>query len=366
MQRRRLQGGRRNEAQLRRLRDRRAQCLRRLRLRRRRPPRAGAEQRPAAVLSLRRQGVRHPRLRLRRQGLTAPACGLFSGSPQQGSVGRRRQDFMTLPRRTFLQLAAGAAALPALPRIAKAQAYPARPVRILVGFPPGGANDIIARLVGHGLAERLGQPFVVENRPGAGSNIAAEAVVRAAPDGYTLLQLTAAQAVNAALYEKLSFNVVRDLAPVASIYHLPMVVEVTPSFPAKTLPEFIAYARAHPGSISYGTGGVGTVAHVGGELFKTLAAPDLLHLPYPATSPPARRASARRARSPAPPDRAEQGRQAHGARRPRRGALAGAAAGADRRRIPAWLRGHDLGRHRRAQGYARRDRRDAQPGAQRG
>ena len=187
---------------------------------------------------------------------------------------------MTLPRRTFLQLAAGAAALPALPRIAKAQAYPARPVRILVGFTPGGANDIIARLVGQALAERLGQPFVVENRPGAGSNIAAEAVVRAPPDGYTLLQLTAAQAVNAALYEKLSFNVVRDLAPVASIYHLPMVVEVTPSFPAKTLPEFIAYARAHPGAISYGTGGVGTVAHVGGELFKTLAGVDLVHVPY--------------------------------------------------------------------------------------
>jgi len=187
---------------------------------------------------------------------------------------------MTLPRRTFLQLAAGATALPALPGIAKAQAYPARPVRILVGFTPGGANDIIARLVGQALAERLGQPFVVENRPGAGSNIAAEAVVRASPDGYTLLQLTAAQPVNAAVYEKLSFNVVRDLAPVASIYHLPMVVEVTPSFPAKTLPEFIAYARAHPGALSYGTGGVGTVAHVGGELFKAMAGVDLVHVPY--------------------------------------------------------------------------------------
>jgi len=190
---------------------------------------------------------------------------------------------MTLPRRTFLQLAAGAAgaaALPALQRIAQAQAYPARPVRILVGFTPGGANDIIARLVGQALTERLGQPFLVENRPGAGSNIAAEAVVRAPPDGYTLLQLTAAQAVNAALYDKLSFNLVRDIAPVASIFHLPMVIEVTPSFPAKTLPEFIAYARAHPGAISYGTGGVGTVAHVGGELFKTMAGVDLLHVPY--------------------------------------------------------------------------------------
>src|SRR5262249_16878736 len=140
--------------------------------------------------------------------------------------------------------------------------------------------DIIARLVGQALTERLGQPFLVENRPGAGSNIAAEAVGRAPPDGYTLPQLTAAQAVHAAPYRKLSLNPARDIPPAASIFHLPMVIEVTPSFPAKTLPEFIAYARAHPGAISYGTGGVGTVAHVGGELFKTMAGVDLLHVPY--------------------------------------------------------------------------------------
>jgi tripartite-type tricarboxylate transporter receptor subunit TctC len=189
------------------------------------------------------------------------------------------ENAVKLRRRHFLQLAAGAATLPVLPHVARAQAYPARPVRIVVGFTPGGANDMIARLVGQELSERLGQPFVVENRPGAGSNIAAESVVRSPPDGYTLLQLTAAQAVNAAYYKNLSFDVVRDLAPVASIYYMPMVVEVTPSFPAKTLPEFIAYAKAHPKEISYGTGGIGTVAHVGGELFKTMAGVELLHVP---------------------------------------------------------------------------------------
>jgi tripartite-type tricarboxylate transporter receptor subunit TctC len=185
---------------------------------------------------------------------------------------------MTLPRRRFLQLAAGAAAMPAVPRGAWAQAYPSRPVRIVVGFTAGGANDIVARLVGQALAERLGQPFVVENRPGAGSNIAAEAVARAAPDGYTLLQVTGANAVNAAFYS--GFNIVRDIAPVASIYQMPIVVEVSPSFPAKTLSEFIAYAKAHPGAITYGTGGIGTVAHVGGELFKMMAGVDLVHVPY--------------------------------------------------------------------------------------
>src|SRR5215510_8264406 len=157
---------------------------------------------------------------------------------------------MKLPRRNFLHLAAGAAALPAVSRIAKAQPYPSRPVRIVVGFPAGGGADIVARLIGQWLSERLGQQFIVENRPGAGSNIATEVVVRAPSDGYTLLLVNAPAAINATLYDKLSFNFIRDIAPVASICRVPNVLVVHPSFPAKTVPEFIAYARANPGKIS--------------------------------------------------------------------------------------------------------------------
>ena len=185
---------------------------------------------------------------------------------------------MKLPRRTFLHLAAGAAALPAMSRVAKAQAYPTRPVRWIVGYAAGGPNDILARLMGQWLAERLGQPFVIENRPGAGTNIATEAGVKATPDGYTLLQVSTAAAINATLYEKLNFNVVRDIAPVATITRQPMVMVVNPLFPAKTVPEFIAYAKANPGKINFASGGVGSAPHVSGELLKTMAGSKMMHV----------------------------------------------------------------------------------------
>src|SRR5215207_8338000 len=177
---------------------------------------------------------------------------------------------MKLPRRKFLHLAAGAAALPAASRFAWAQAYPSRPVRIVVGLAPGGANDIVARLMGQWLSERLGQQFVVENRPGAGSNIATELVVRAPPDGHTLLLVGAANAINTTLYVKLSFDFIRDIAPVASIVRLPNLMMVNPSVPAKTVPEFIAYAKANPGKINMASPGIGTSPHLAGELFKIM------------------------------------------------------------------------------------------------
>ena len=188
---------------------------------------------------------------------------------------------MKLPhRRRFLHLAAGAATLPAVSRIASAQTYPARPVRIVVALPGGIAPDIIARLVGQGLSERLGQPFVIENRPGAGTNIGTEAVVRAPADGYTLLLVTVESAINASLYDRLNFNFIRDIAPVASISRAPFVMVVNPSFPAKTIPEFIAYAKAHPGKINMASAGNGTANHVFGEQFKMMAGVDLVHVPY--------------------------------------------------------------------------------------
>ena len=180
---------------------------------------------------------------------------------------------MKLPRRKFLHLAAGAAALPAVSRIAWAQAYPSRPVRVIVGFAAGGGVDIIARLMGQWLSEQLGQPFVIENRPGAGSNIATEAVVRAPADGYTLLLVTAANAINTTLYEKLSFNFNRDIAPVVGMIVVPNVMVVHPSVPAKTVPEFIAYAKANPGKINIASGPIGGSSHVSGELFKMMTGP---------------------------------------------------------------------------------------------
>src|SRR5262249_61549664 len=162
---------------------------------------------------------------------------------------------MTLPRRRFLRLGAGAAALPALSRFAWSEAYPSRPVHLIVGFAPGSGIDILARLMGQWLTERLGQPFVIENRPGAGTNIATEAVVRSAPDGQTLLMVTPANAINAALYDKLNFNFIRDIAPVASIARTPCIMLVNPSVPAKSVPEFIAYAKANPGKLSMASGG---------------------------------------------------------------------------------------------------------------
>ena len=187
---------------------------------------------------------------------------------------------MKLPRRNFLRLAAGAAALRALARIARAETYPSRPVRIIVGFPPGGGVDITARLIGQWLSERLGQPFIIDNRPGAGSNIATEAVVRAPADGYTLLLVGSFNAVNATLYDKLNFNFVRDIAPIAPIVRFPYIMMVNPAVPAKTLPEFIAYTKANPGKISMASPGIGTTPHVNGELFKVMTGINMVHVPY--------------------------------------------------------------------------------------
>jgi tripartite-type tricarboxylate transporter receptor subunit TctC len=187
---------------------------------------------------------------------------------------------MKLPRRTFLHLAAGAAALPAVSRIARAQTYPSRPVRVIVPFAAGGTADIPARLIGQWLSERLGQPFVIENRPGAAGNIGTEAVVKSPPDGYTLLLASTTNTINATLYDKLNFNFIRDIVPIASIVRVPLVMEVHPSVPAKTVPEFIAYAKANPGKINMASAGTGALTHVAGEMFKTLAGVDLFHVPY--------------------------------------------------------------------------------------
>ena len=192
---------------------------------------------------------------------------------------------MKLPRRKFLLMAAGAAALPAASRIARAQAYPSRPARIVVPFAAGGATDIIARLIGQWLSERLGQQFVIENRPGAGSNIGTEVVVNAPPDGYTLLLVGASSAINATLYEKLSFNFLRDIAPVSGIISIPFIMAVNPSFPAKTVFEFIANARANPGKVNMASGGNGTAGHLSGELFKMMAGINMVHVPYRGEAP---------------------------------------------------------------------------------
>ena len=192
---------------------------------------------------------------------------------------------MKLPRRQFLYLAAGAAALTAVSRIAWAQAYPTRPVRIIVGFPAGGPIDILARLIGQWLSERLGQPFVIESRAGAGGNIATEAVVRAPADGYTLLGVTSANTINETLYDKLNFNFIRDIAPVAGIIRVPQVIEVHPSVPVTTVPEFIAYAKANPNKLNMASAGNGTVQHVAGELFKVMTGVAMQHVPYRGQAP---------------------------------------------------------------------------------
>jgi len=193
---------------------------------------------------------------------------------------------MKLPRRRFLRLAAGAAALPAVSSMAWAQAYPARPVRIIHGFAPGGGADIIARLIGQWLSERLGQPFAAESRPGNVTNLATEAVVRAPADGYTLLLATSPNATNATLYPNLTFNFIRDIAPIASIGRIASIMEVNLSFPATTVDEFIAYAKANPGKISYGSDGNGTTSHMSGELFKLMTGVNMVHVPY-RSAPPA-------------------------------------------------------------------------------
>ena len=192
---------------------------------------------------------------------------------------------MKLPRRKFLQLSAMAAALPARSRRAQAQAYPAHQVSILVGFAPGGPTDIAARLIGQWLSDRLGQPFIVENRPGAATNIATEAVAHAAPDGYTLLAAVSTNTINPALYTKLSFNFIRDIAMVAGIHRSPLVLEVNPSVPVTSVPELIAYAKANAGKISLASFGAGTISHVAGELFKAKAGIQMLHVPYRGSAP---------------------------------------------------------------------------------
>jgi len=193
---------------------------------------------------------------------------------------------VTHSRRQLLHLAAGAAALPALSGLARAQTYPSRPVRIIVGFAAGGPNDILARLTGQWLSERLGQPFVIENRPGAGSNLATEAVVRAVPDGYTLLLVGTPNAINASLYEKLEFNFIRDITPVAGLIRGALLMVVNPSVPTTTLSEFIAYAKANPGKLFYGSGGVGGITHITAELFKQEAGGlDIVHVPYRGVAP---------------------------------------------------------------------------------
>ena len=190
---------------------------------------------------------------------------------------------MKLPRRTFLRLAA--AALPAVSRMAMAQPYPSRPVRIIVGQAAGSGSDTAARLIGQWLWERLGQQFIIENRPGAAGNIATEAVVRALPDGHTLLLVNAGNAINATLYDKLNFNFIRDIAPVAGIFRVPQVMEVNPSVPVKTVSEFIAYAKANPGKVNMASAGIGSVHHVAGELFKFMTGVDMVHVPYRGTTP---------------------------------------------------------------------------------
>jgi tripartite-type tricarboxylate transporter receptor subunit TctC len=192
---------------------------------------------------------------------------------------------MTLPRRRFLQWTASVAAIPAVSRFACAQTYPLRPVHLIVPFPAGGGAEISARLVGQWLSERLGQPFVIDNRPGAGTNIGTEAVARAPSDGHTLLLVNAANAINATLYDKLSFNFIRDIAPVVGIIRLPNVLLVHPSLPVETTPAFIAYAKANPAKLSMGSGGIGSGSHLAGELFKMMAGIDMVHVPYRGVAP---------------------------------------------------------------------------------
>jgi tripartite-type tricarboxylate transporter receptor subunit TctC len=192
---------------------------------------------------------------------------------------------MKLLRRKFLHLAAAVAALPAIARVARAQSYPTRPVRLVVGFAPAGGNDIAARLMGRWLSERLGKQFVVENRAGAATNVATEAVVNASPDGYTLLFVSTPAAINATLYERLKFNFLRDIVPIAGIAHLPSVLAVHPSVPAQTVPEFIAYAKNNPGKINMASAGVGSSGHLSGELFKLMTGTDLVHVPYRGNGP---------------------------------------------------------------------------------
>ena len=259
---------------------------------------------------------------------------------------------MEFSRRRLLHLAAGAVVLPALSGFASAQTYPSRPVRIIVGFAAGGPNDILARLIGQWLSERLGQPFVVENRPGAGSNIATEAVVRAAPDGYTLLLVGTPNAINATLYDNLNFDFIHDIAPIAGLIRGALVMVVHPSVPAKTLPEFIAYAKANPGKLSYGSGGVGGITHITAEQFKQEAGGlEIVHVPYRGVAPAL--TDLRWAGSGRPIDWVHRDRQTARARNNYVDALGRAAGHPDHRRVRPGLRGELSVWPRRAQERAR-------------
>src|SRR5262245_48852964 len=258
---------------------------------------------------------------------------------------------MKLPRRKFLHLAAGAAALAAASRIARAQAYPTRPVHLIEGFGAGGATDIVARLTGQALSERLGQSFVVENRAGASSNIATEAVVRASPDGYTLLLISISNAINTTMF-KLNFNFIRDIAPVASIVRVPYVMEVHPSVPATTVTEFIAYAKANPGKINLASAGIGASTHMAGEMFKMMADVDLFHVPYRGAQvfpDSARRRGAGIFWPAALIDRVYPGRQPARLGGNHDYALANPAGGSCSERNRAGVRGELVGGHRRAE-----------------
>ena len=276
---------------------------------------------------------------------------------------------MELGRRRLLALAAAAAATTGS-RLVRAESYPSRPVHWIVGFAPGGSTDILARVIGQYLAEKLGQPFIIENRPGAGSNIATEVVVNAPPDGYTLLMISPAHAVNATLYDKLAYNFLRDIAPVAGISREANVMVVSPSFPAATVPAFIAYAKANPGKVNMASSGVGTSVHVAGELFNMMAGIKMTHIPYRGAGPAITdilggQVQVMFAAMPSAFEHVKAGRLAR-ARGDHRGAVANAARRAHRRRIPARLRGELVVRHRRAAGDAARDHRHAQQLDERG
>jgi tripartite-type tricarboxylate transporter receptor subunit TctC len=270
---------------------------------------------------------------------------------------------MKLPRRRFLHLAAGAAALPLTSRLAHAQAYPTKPVRIIVGFAAGGSVDLFARLIGQWLSERLGQPFIIENRPGAGGNIGTEAVVRAAPDGYTLLLVTAANAINESLFDKLNFNFIRDITPIATIHRGIGVMIVNPSFPIRSVPELIAYAKANPGKMNMGSGGNGSAQHIYGEYFKMMAGVDMLHVPYRGT-PAALTALV--AGEVQVLDRTDQSRNASRTRSDCFNTVGGAARYSNSGPIRTRLRGDCLARNGGAAEYALRNHRNCKQGGQRG
>ena len=275
---------------------------------------------------------------------------------------------MKLPRRQFLHLAAGAAALPALSCFVSAQAYPSRPVRLLVGFSAGGTTDIAARLIAQWLTERLGQPIVVENRPGASANFAAEAVVRSPPDGYTLLAVTSSNTVNATFFDKLSFSIVRDIAMVAGVVRSPLVLEVHPSVAANSVPELIALAKANPGKITLASFGTGSTSHVAGELFKLTAGVSMQHVPYRGSAPLVTDLLSGQVQSAfdnLPASIEHQVWQAARTRGRHCDALGSAPERADTGRIPAGFRGQRICCNRRAQEHADRDHRLAQPRDQR-